>query len=130
MSYLALKHLHMASVALSLGFFLLRGIGMLFDASWIAQRWARVSSQLVDTLLLGSAIALTITIGQYPFVDAWLTAKLLALVLYIVLGSLALKRAREKYLRAICLLLALLCASYIVSVAVYKYPLAPLLLLQ
>lgn len=37
-------------------------------------------------VLLTSAIALALTIRQYPFVDSWLTAKVVGLLLYVGLG--------------------------------------------
>ena len=44
---------------------------------------------------------------QYPATHAWLTAKVIGLLAYIVLGSLALKRGRTKAIRITCLGLAL-----------------------
>jgi len=74
-------------------------------------------------VLLASALWLSALIGQYPFVQGWLTAKVLALIAYIVLGTVALKRARGKAARAIAFALALGAAAYIVSVALTRDPL-------
>ncbi|HED39829.1 MAG TPA: regulator SirB, partial [Chromatiales bacterium] len=74
-------------------------------------------------VLLGTAIALTISIGQYPFSDGWLTAKLLALVAYICLGIEALRLARTDIGRAAAWLAALVVFLFIVSVAVTRMPL-------
>jgi uncharacterized membrane protein SirB2 len=115
--YLVLKHLHQAAVAVSLTLFVLRGVWMWRDSPALEARWVKVVPHVVDTLLLASAIGLAWTLQQYPFVHAWLTAKLLALVLYIVLGSLALKPGRPKRLRLLCFLAALAVFGYIVSVA-------------
>ena len=60
--------------------------------------------------------------GQYPFAQGWLTAKFLGLLAYIVLGALALKRAKSKAARVRFLVLALLSYAYIVSVALTKNP--------
>ena len=86
-------------------------------------RWLRIVPHVNDSLLLLSAILLTLQISQYPFTDAWLTAKLLALVVYILLGMVALKWARTRSLQIAAWLAALVVFGYIVSVAVSKQPL-------
>ena len=80
-------------------------------------------SHIVDTILLGSAIAMTVISGQYPFVNGWLTAKVAGLLLYIGCGTMALKRARSKPQRAAFLLAAVLSFAWIVSVALTRNPL-------
>lgn len=115
--YLVLKQLHLAMVATSFALFALRGAWMLAGSARLEARWAKVVPHVVDTLLLVSALGLAWTLGQYPFVHGWLTAKVLALLLYIVLGSLALKPGRPQALRAACFGAALLVFAYIVSVA-------------
>ena len=122
MTYLALKHLHLTCVALSSFGFALRGVWMLGDSPMLTRRWVRVAPHVVDTLLLGSAIALAVSSSQYPFVDNWLTAKVLGLLVYIVCGTLALKRAKSKATRSVFLLAAVLAFAYIVSVALTRSP--------
>ena len=74
-----------------------------------ANHWLlRLMSYVIDATLLIAAILLTLILHQYPFTDAWLTTKLLLLVLYIVLGTYALKRARTSSGRTAALLGALL----------------------
>lgn len=118
--YLALKHVHMTAVALSGSLFLLRGALMLGDSPRLSERWARILPHVIDTILLASAIALAAWSRQIPFVQPWLGAKVAALCVYIVLGSIALKRGRKKSERALALLLACLCFAYIVAVAVTR----------
>jgi uncharacterized membrane protein SirB2 len=118
--YLALKHVHVTAVVLSGSLFMLRGLLMLADSPRLGDRWARIAPHVIDTVLLASAIGLAVWSGQIPFVQPWLGAKLVALLLYIVLGSLALKRAPSKRARSVCLLLALLTFAYIVSVAITR----------
>lgn len=122
MLYLLLKHLHVSCVALSGLGFMLRGGLMLVDSPLRQRRFFRIAPHVVDSLLLSSALALTVVVGQYPFVNGWLTAKLLGLLLYIVLGSVALKFGRSLTMRAICLFLALIVFGYIVSVALRHHP--------
>lgn len=120
MDYLAIKHLHMGCAALSISLFLLRGVWMLQGSALLRQRWVRIAPHLVDTVLLGSAITLAVLSGQYPFAQAWLGAKVLALLLYIVLGTIALKRGRTRRIRALAFAGALATFAYIVLVALLR----------
>jgi uncharacterized membrane protein SirB2 len=123
MDYLGLKHVHMGCAALSGSFFLLRGVWMLRAPAMLQRRWVRVAPHVVDTLLLASALGLAAWSHQYPGQQPWLTAKVGALLGYIVLGSIALKRGRTKGQRQAAFAAALALFAYIVSVAVTKRPL-------
>ncbi|WP_027865881.1 SirB2 family protein [Massilia alkalitolerans] len=123
MPYIALKHLHVTFVALSGLLFLVRGIWMLRASPNLEQRWARIVPHIVDTLLLASAIGLAVVSHQYPGQMPWLTAKVVGLVAYIVLGTIALKRGRTQGVRTAAFVGALACFAYIVAVAVTKNPL-------
>jgi uncharacterized membrane protein SirB2 len=120
MDYLAVKHLHITSVVLSGSLFLLRGIWMLRDSSMLTRRWTRILPHCIDTVLLGSALVLAMWSGQYPIAQPWLTAKLLGLVAYVALGTIALKRGRTRQVRFAAFIAALAVLAYIVSVAVTK----------
>jgi uncharacterized membrane protein SirB2 len=120
MDYLAIKQLHMGCAAVSLSLFLLRGAWMLKESVMLQRRWVRIVPHVVDTVLLGSAIMLVLISGQYPFAQAWLGAKVLALVLYIVLGVIALKRGPSLRARALAFGAALLTFAYIVMVAITR----------
>ena len=117
MSYLALKHLHITCALLTIVSFSLRGYWMLVDSQLLQHKLVRILPHMVDTVLLASAVALTITIQQYPFQDAWLTAKLFALLVYIAFGTMALKRGRTKRTRAVYFVLSIATFVYIFSVA-------------
>jgi len=54
---------------------------------------------------------------QYPFAQLWLTVKIALVVLYVILGSFALKRGRTPRARLACLIAALLVYGMIVSIA-------------
>lgn len=120
--YLALKHTHLTFAALSILFFILRGFWMFSTPEKLQQRWVKIAPHIIDTLLLATAIALTFTINQYPFNEGWLTAKLIALIAYIVLGTIALKRGKTRAIRTLALIMALLCVGYIVWVALSHNP--------
>ena len=123
MEYLMLKHLHMSFALLSGGLFLLRGVWMLRASSMLGRRWVRIAPHIIDTVLLASAIGLAVWSSQYPFQQGWLTAKVLALVGYIGLGTVALKRGKTPAVRAAAFAGALLLFVYIVTVARTKMPL-------
>ena len=120
--YFAIKHLHVACVILSGAGFFLRGLLMLTDSPLSGARWLKVAPHINDTLLLGAAIALTVLTSQYPFVDAWVTAKVFGLFAYIVLGSLALKAGRTKRMRVGAWLAAMAVFAWVASVALTKSP--------
>ena len=120
--YSVLKHVHVTCVALSGIGFLLRGMWALTASPLASHRLARTLPHVVDTLLLASAIALALLLHQYPFRDGWLTAKVLGLLAYIGLGTVALKRGRTRSQRLAAWLAALAVFAYIVSVAVTKQP--------
>jgi len=90
----------------------------------------RYLSYTIDTVLLTAALMLATIIHQFPFVQGWLTAKVLLLVLYVVLGSFALKRGRTRAVRTACWISALLVYLFIVSVARVHNPLGFLALLM
>ncbi len=121
MDYLSLKHFHMTCAALSGSLFLLRGVWMLRDAPQLSQRWVRIAPHVIDSCLLGSAITMVVWSGQYPFAQAWLGAKVIALLLYIGLGMVALKRGRTRTIRVVALAGALLTFAYIVAVALTRH---------
>ena len=123
MPYLAIKYLHVSCALLSGTFFLLRGVWMLRGSALLQARLVRIVPHLIDTLLLATAITLAVRSGQYPFVQPWLTAKLLALCVYIALGTIALKPGRSHRIRAAAFFAALATFLYIVMVAITRRPL-------
>ena len=115
--YLEIRTIHIATATVSGAWFLLRSLALnLAGASWPLARPARVMAYAVDTILLVAAIMLMAIMRQYPFVDAWLTAKVLLLLLYIFLGYRAL-RAPGRAARIACLAGATATFLFIVTVA-------------
>ncbi|MEX0741948.1 MAG: SirB2 family protein [Phycisphaeraceae bacterium] len=119
-TYLLLRAFHITCAVLSAGGFLLRGLWMLADSPLLRHRLARVLPHVIDTLLLASAIALVIMSGFYPLTTSWINIKLVLLVVYIVFGSIALKRGRSRRLRAAAFVLALASVTGIFAAAVFK----------
>lgn len=122
MSFTLLKTIHVSCASLSITLFFLRGIWSFRGSSIMRQGWVKVVPHFVDTVLLASALGLAYTIGQYPLVDAWLTAKFFALLLYIGLGSVALKHGKTRNSRVAAWLAAHAVFVYIVLVAMNHDP--------
>ena len=122
MEYPMLKLVHQSAVALSLAGFVARGTGMFNDAAWVRTRIARTLPHIIDTVLIASAIALAWMLGLSPANAPWITAKVVALVVYIALGMIAFRFGRTRRIRGMAFALALLTFGYIVSVAISKDP--------
>lgn len=121
-AYLLAKSLHVGCAALSIAGFFARGVLMWRGSPVLEARFVRIAPHVVDTVLLLSALWLAWAIGQYPFVHGWVTAKVVALAAYIVLGSVALRRGRTKAARTAAFVAALAAAGYVVSVALTRDP--------
>ena len=120
--YLEIRQLHIGCVAFSGSLFALRGL-MRIAGIPLAQHWTlRWTSYAVDTALLVAAVLLTLIVHQYPFMNTWLTTKVLLLVVYIALGSLALRRAQTRAGTVAALLGALLTYALIIGVAIAHHP--------
>ena len=115
--YPDIKWVHICAVVASGSLFALRGAGALAGARWPMWAPLRYLTYTIDTVLLTAALMLVTILHQYPFVQAWLTVKVLLLVVYIVLGTFALKRARTPKSRAIFYVAALAVYLFIASVA-------------
>ncbi len=121
--YPALKQLHLALVTASGLLFALRGAAVQAGAGWAMRRpWRRLSYG-IDTLLLTAGVSLWWLLGLHPLRDPWLGAKLALLLLYIVLGSLALKRGRTPAVRRASYAAALATYLFIATVALRHQPL-------
>ena len=122
MAFSLLKQLHLITIALTLALFVLRGIWMMRESPQLQARWVRIVPHLNDSLLLASGISLAVLTRQYPLVNGWLSAKLFALILYIVLGTIALKRGQTRGQRIAAWFAALLVFGYMVAVAITRDP--------
>ena len=121
--YPQIKWVHVAAVICSGLLFALRGSAQLLGARWTMAAPLRYLSYAIDTTLLTAALMLATILHQYPFVHAWLTVKVSLLVVYIVLGTFALKRGRTAAVKLWCFLAAVAVYLFIVSVARAHNPL-------
>jgi uncharacterized membrane protein SirB2 len=117
-----IKAIHVLCAVLSgMGFFA-RGLLMAAESPMLRVRWIKISPHIIDTVLLISAIILASQWGWAALQQPWLAAKIIALLLYISLGMLALRFAKSKSVRVMAWASALLVFAYIVSVALSKSP--------
>lgn len=120
--YWPLKYAHLALALLSLTGFLLRGLWMVRGTALLDHRIVRTVPHVVDTLFLLSGIALVLTLSLPVMQSPWLLAKFAGLVVYVVLGSIALRRGPTLAVRQIAFVGALSAFAYIVGAAVSKSP--------
>jgi len=120
MEYSTLRAVHVGCAGISIGLFALRGAMQLRGIDWRRWRWLRVAPHFNDTLLLAAAVAMAVMSAQYPLAQPWLTAKVLALCVYVVLGSVALRRDASPLRRHITFAAALASVGYIVAVALTR----------
>jgi len=115
--YLQIRLAHVLLVCCSGGLFATRGLLAIAGISWANTSALRWLSYTIDTCLLTAALMLVTILHQYPFVQPWLTTKVLLLAVYILLGTYALRRARTQSVRVAAYVAALFVFLFIASVA-------------
>ncbi len=120
--YMIIKYFHMAFAAISITGFILRSVLTWMKHPVMQQKWIRIVPHINDTLLLVAAITLAVMIGQYPFVHGWLTAKVVALIIYILLGAMVIKQRGPTWFQGLAFVLAVATFAYIGWVAISHWP--------
>jgi uncharacterized membrane protein SirB2 len=123
--YAEIRLVHLCAVLVSGTLFFLRGMAVaVFAAAW--PQWApvRYLSWTIDTILLTAALMLTTVVHQYPFIDGWLTMKVVLLVVYVGLGTYAF-RGKTQNIRLGAFVAALGVFALIAAVARAHSPLGP-----
>jgi uncharacterized membrane protein SirB2 len=118
--YGSLKTIHMTAAAISIAGFILRYLWMIADSRLLTARMTRMLPHVVDTILLASAVWLAVLAGIAPWTAHWLGYKVIGLLVYIVLGTIALKRGRTREVRVAAGALAIGVFASIVWVAQHK----------
>lgn len=120
MSYALIKNIHLAFAMLTTIGFCVRGVWMMTESSMLQKKLVKVLPHIVDTTLLISAVTLVVMSGQYPWVAAWVGMKIALLVAYIVLGTFALKRGKNKQIRTVFFAASILILLALFAVAGIK----------
>jgi uncharacterized membrane protein SirB2 len=121
--YPQVRAVHIGAVLASGALFALRGAGVLGGMHWPLAAPLRYFSYSIDTVLLTAALMLVSMLPAAVFANHWLTVKLALLVIYVVLGSFALKRGRSARVRAICFGCAVAVYAVIFGIARAHQPL-------
>ncbi len=115
--YPQIRFMHVLLICLSGGLFALRGgfslLGMRWP-HWSAIRWSAI---VIDTMLLTSAAMLFTMLPKALFGNGWLTLKVALVVVYILIGVLAMRRGAAARTRWIAYLGALTVFAWIVGIA-------------
>ena len=115
--YPQIRLFHISCVLLSGSLFCLRGLLMLAGSAAANHVMLRWLSYAIDSALLTAALMLMTLLHQYPIQQNWLTVKVLLIVVYVVLGSFALRGARTYRARAGFFAAAVLVYLFLISVA-------------
>ncbi len=118
--YATLKLIHIIAATLTISGFLLRGFWMLSGSPNLNAKAVRIAPHVIDSVFLFSGIGLVWLLQLPVLSQPWLMAKLIAVVIYIILGMIALRRGKTMHARVTALLLALATFAYIVGVALSK----------
>ena len=120
MPYAEIRLLHISCAVISITLFMLRGALQFNGINWRRWRLLRIAPHINDTVLLTAAITLSLYSHQYPVAQAWLSAKVLALLLYIGLGSVAFRVGLARKVQLLAFATALLTVGDIVLVAISR----------
>ncbi len=120
MKYPILLTIHLTAVTLSLALFLLRTAWRIKDSAMNSRKWVKIVPHINDTILIAAAIGMLVVAGLNPLQHGWIMAKIIALLAYIALGTLAIKRGKTPMQRNLAFVGALAVFGYIVAVAVSK----------
>jgi uncharacterized membrane protein SirB2 len=122
--YLFLKYVHLAFAVTTISGFVLRGFWMLTESDRLSQRATRIAPHVIDALFLLTGIAMVYLLSLPVLQTPWLLAKLIALLAYIILGAVALRRGPTLQIRLIAFVGALSAFAYVVGAALSKSPLS------
>ena len=122
--YLVLKYVHVLAAVATISGFMLRGYWMLKESEFLQHPAAKIAPHIVDTMFLLAGIGMVWMLRLNPLTQPWLLAKFTGLIVYILLGTIAIKRGSTKQVRAIAFIGAVAVFAYITGVALAKSPLS------
>jgi uncharacterized membrane protein SirB2 len=121
MNYLLIKHIHVTAAALSILFFIIRAYWSVTENSLLQKKVVKIAPHIIDTVLLVAAIMLSMLLGPAAS-QPWVLTKIILLVAYIGVGTVAIKRGRTPGTRAVAAVIAVAIFAYIVGVALNRSP--------
>ncbi|MDH3333703.1 MAG: SirB2 family protein [Gammaproteobacteria bacterium] len=124
MLYLILKYAHVVAAVTTISGFVLRGYWMLVDSKKLQHPVTKIAPHIIDTVFLLAGIGLIWLLHLEPLKHPWLIAKFTGLVVYVLLGTVAIRRGPTKQIRTIAFASAVAVFAYIVGVALTRSPLS------
>ena len=121
MNYLLIKHLHVTAAVLSILFFIVRSYWSVTENALLKTRFVKITPHIIDTVLLVCAVLLSIMLDAAAH-QPWVLTKIVLLIAYIGVGTIAIKRGRTPRTRAIAAIAAVLIFFYIIGVAIKHHP--------
>ncbi len=121
--YAQILLVHIAAVAISGALFAVRGVAAMAGVRWATSAPVRYCTYTIDTVLLTAALMLVAILPPEVFANDWLTAKLVLVVIYIVLGIFAMRAGRTLRTRVVCYVGALSVFTSIAGIAYAHDPL-------
>lgn len=121
MNYLLIKHLHVTAAVLSILFFIVRSYWSVSENALLQRKFVKIAPHVIDTVLLVCAILLSMMLGAAA-AQPWVLTKIVLLIAYIGVGTIAIKRGRTPRSRAIAAAVAVAIFLYIVGVALKHHP--------
>lgn len=120
MEYFVLKHIHVTLAVVSVVLYLIRA-ALSLSRSRTPSLPFRVITHLVDTLLLGLGVTLAYKLFINPLDTPWLAMKLLAILAYIVCGTVVMK-GKKRQVKLLAMVLSLVLIADIFTIALTKDP--------
>lgn len=115
--YSLLKVLHISTAIATISGFVLRAFWMMKGSVLLHHKLTRILPHVIDTIFLLSGIAMLYQLSLNPFTQLWLIAKFVGLIVYIVLGTIAIKRGSTPQIRVLAAVAAVAVFAYIAGVA-------------
>ncbi len=124
MMYMAMKHIHLTAIALSVLLFVTRYIMVMANSSIINKKFFKITPHVIDTIMLASGVALIFITGFIPFTagNGWLTEKLTCVLAYIALGYFTLHHGKNKVFKTFAFLGAIGWLVLAAQLAITKTP--------
>ncbi len=121
MNYLLIKHLHMTAAGLSILLFIIRAYWSVTENGLLQKKVVKILPHVVDTVFLTCAVLLSILLGPAA-AQPWVLTKIVLLLAYIGVGTIAIRRGKTPKSRAIAAVIAVAIFTYIVGVAITHHP--------
>ncbi|MCK5648105.1 MAG: SirB2 family protein, partial [Gammaproteobacteria bacterium] len=94
--YEFVKYIHVTAITLSISGFIFRVVLKANNSPYQSKYWFKKLPHKVDIILLASALTMVYILGVNPLTTYWIAEKIIGLLIYIMLGMVALRWGRTK----------------------------------